>query len=258
MAKWIRRNVGGCAAFPNTLDIDMNTTIRSEHPTASKSIDPKRSSALEITIRPESEADHLPVDTLTREAFWNLYRPGCDEHYTTHRIRGHEDFLPGLTFVAEVDGQMAGSIVYTRSWVINPLGEKVETATFGPLCVHPAWQRRGVGTALIEHTRDLAAQQGYPAILILGDPHNYVRHGFRTGKDMRVSTLDGRYPLGLLVLELRPGFLASSPQWRFQTSAAYEFAPEEAEAYDASFPPRERKHQPSQDLFSMLVRAVVE
>ncbi len=245
-------------AVPNALDNDMNTMIGNEQPTASNAIYRKGSNALDIIIRREIEADQLPVEMLTREAFWNLYRPGCDEHYTTHRIRGHEDFLPELTFVAEVDGQIVGSIIYTRSWVINQLGEKVETVTFGPLCVHPAWQRRGVGMALIEHTRDLAAQKRYPAILILGDPHNYVRHGFKTGKDMRVCTLDGKYPLGLLVLELRPGFFASSPQWRFQTSAAYDFAPEEAEAYDASFPPKEKKHQSSQDLFSMLVRAVVE
>jgi len=213
---------------------------------------------LKITIRPETEADHLPVEVLTREAFWNLYRPGCDEHYTAHMIHGHEDFLPDLTFVAEVEGQIVGSIMYTRSWVINELGEQVKTATFGPLCVHPAWQRRGIGSALIGQSRALAAQKGYPAILILGDPHNYCKHGFKTGKDVGVSTLDGRYPLGLLALELRPGFFASHQQWKLQTSAVFEFDPAEAEAYDARFPPKEKKYQYSQDLFAMLVRAVVE
>lgn len=213
---------------------------------------------MNINIRPETEADRLAVEVLTREAFWNLYKPGCDEHYTTHMIRGHEDFLPDLTFVAEVDGQIVGSIIFTRSWVINELGEKIETATFGPLCVHPGWQRRGVGSALIAHTRALASQKGYPAILILGDPHNYCKHGFKTGKDVGVSTPDGRYPLGLLVLELRPGFFASRPQWKLQTSAVYEFDPAPVETYDARFPPKEKTHQYSQDLFAMLVRAVVE
>ncbi len=124
------------------------------------------------------------------------------------------------------------------------------------VCVHPAWQRRGVGTALIEHTRDLAKQKGYPAILILGDPHNYVKHGFKTGKDMRVCALDGKYPLGLLVLELRPGFFASSQQRKLRD--VYEFEAALVDAFDARFPPKEKKHQYSQDLFSMLVRAVVE
>ncbi len=236
----------------------MNIAIRKENSENSNATISYWRNALEIKIRPESEADHLPVEVLTREAFWNLYRPGCDEHFTTHMIRRHEDFLPDLTFVAEVDGQIVGSIMYARSWVINELGEKVETATFGPLCIHPAWQRRGVGSTLIEHTRALAAQKGYPAILILGDPHNYCKHGFKTGRDMGVSTLDGRYPLGLLVLELRPGFFASSQHWKLQTSKVYEFDPAQAEAFDACFPPKEKKHQYSQDLFSMLVRAVLE
>jgi putative acetyltransferase len=212
---------------------------------------------LKLIIRMETRADHLPVEELTRECFWNLYRPGCDEHYVTHLIRGHEDFLPDLSFVAEVDGQVVGSIVYTRSWVVNEAGERVETATFGPLCVHPAWQRQGVGTALVRHTRALVEQKGCPAILILGDPHNYCRHGFRTGKDLNVATPDGRFPLGLLVLELKPGFFAGH-RWTFHTSPVYEFDPAAVEAYDARFPPRQKRHQPSQDLFAMLVRAVVE
>jgi len=236
----------------------MNITTRNKHSADSNVIFSYGNNALKIKIRPETEADYLPVEVLTREAFWNLYRPGCDEHYTTHMIRGHEDFLPDLTFVAEVDGQIVGSIMYTRSWVTNEPGEKVETATFGPLCVHPAWQRRGVGSALIGHSRALAAQKGYPAILIFGDPHNYCKHGFKTGKDVGVGALDGRHPLGLLVLELRPGFFASSQQWKLQTSAVYEFDPAHVEAYDTRFPPKEKKHQYSQDLFAMLVRAVVE
>lgn len=212
---------------------------------------------MSLAIRTETPADHLCVELLTREAFWNLYRPGCDEHYTTHLIRGHDDFLPDLTSVAEVDGQIVGSIVYTRSWVVNEAGERMETATFGPLCVHPAWQRQGVGSALIGHTRALLEKKGCPAILILGDPHNYCRHGFKTGRDVNVCTPDGRFPLGLLVLELRPGFFTGH-RWVFHTSPVFEFDPAEAQAYDARFPPKEKRHQPSQDLFAMLIRAVVE
>lgn len=75
-----------------------------------------------MLIRPETLADHHAVDVVTREAFWNLYRPGCDEHYTTHLIRQHEDHLPELSFVAEVDGQIVGSIICTRSSVSDEHG----------------------------------------------------------------------------------------------------------------------------------------
>lgn len=226
--------------------INMNTSI------------PNSTCPSNLTIRPENEADHFAVEGLAREAFWNLYRPGCDEHFTANRIHGHPDFLPDLTFVAEVDGQIIGSILYTRSWLVRERGERIETATFGPLCVHPAWQRQGVGSALIAHTRDLAAQKGYPGIVILGDPHNYCKHGFRTGKDMGVSTPDGRFPLGLLVLELRPGFFADHRDWTFHASPVFEFDAALVDAYDARFPPKEKQHRYSQDLFSMLIRAVVE
>lgn len=109
----------------------MNITNGSERSAFNNVIVRDGNDGLKITIRPETEADHMPVEVLTREAFWNLYRPGCDEHYTTHMLRKHADFLPDLTFVAEVDGQLVGSIMYARSWVINERGEKVETATFG-------------------------------------------------------------------------------------------------------------------------------
>ncbi|GAA6141653.1 N-acetyltransferase [Hydrogenophaga sp. 5NK40-0174] len=219
-----------------------------------------------LSIRLETEADHRSVEMLTREAFWNLYRPGCDEHYTTHLIHGHDDYLPDLTFVAEVDGELVGSIVYTRSFLVNEqTGQRAETATFGPLCVHPAWQRKGVGAALIQHTKALATQKGYAAIAILGDPHNYCKHGFQTGRDLNVCMSGGRYPLGLLVLPLRQGFFDASAsaseapaRWTLHISPVFEFDPAAAEAYDARFPPREKRHQWSQDLFSMLVRSVVE
>ena len=105
----------------------MNLTVRNESSATHNATFRDRSNAFDITVRREHEADHFPVEVLTREAFWNLYRPGCDEHYTAHMIRGHEDFLPDLTFVAEVDGQIVGSIMYTRSWVINERSEKIET-----------------------------------------------------------------------------------------------------------------------------------
>ncbi len=220
----------------------------------------------QIDIRLETEADRAAVDALTREAFWNLYRPGCDEHYTTHLIRSHEDFLPDLTFVAEVNGELVGSIVYTRSWLEDAhSGKRTEIATFGPLCVLPGWQRQGVGSALVQHTKALAAQMDYPAIVILGDPHNYCKHGFQTGRDLNICSSDGRYPLGLLVLKLRSDFFGGtgseseqSLRWTLHTSPVFEFDPADALAYDAQFPPKEKRHQWTQDLFSMLVRSVVE
>lgn len=212
---------------------------------------------MNIKIRLEDTKDYGKVEELTREAFWNLYKPGCDEHYLVHTMRNHYDFISSLDYVAEIDNQIVGSIMYTKSHIINENDEKIETVTFGPLCVHPKYQRRGIGTQLIEHTKKIVKEYGFPAIIILGDPHNYCKHGFKTGKDLNVSTIHGKYPLGLLILELTKG-LFENHKWKFCESSVYEIDQRKIEEYDKRFPLKEKAHTYSQDLFSILVRSVVE
>ncbi|MBN2344571.1 MAG: N-acetyltransferase, partial [Deltaproteobacteria bacterium] len=102
---------------------------------------------MKLIIRHETESEHRTVEELTRDAFWNLYFPGCDEHYLVHILRDHPDYLPELSFVAELDGEVVGMIMYTRSWLIDENNCKKEIVSFGPLCVHPAHQRKGIGRA---------------------------------------------------------------------------------------------------------------
>ena len=210
-----------------------------------------------IKIRLEEKDDYTKVEELTREAFWNLYRPGCDEHYLVHTMRHHPDFITDLDFVAVKEGMIIGSIMYTKSYVINEQNERIETATFGPLCVHPEFQRMGIGTKLIEYTKKLIIKKGYPAIIILGDPHNYCKHGFKNGKDYNISTFDGKYPLGLLVLELEEGVFQNH-QWRFKESDAYDIDSEKVDEYDRMFPEKIKAHKYSQNLFGMMIRSFVE
>lgn len=108
---------------------------------------------MRFEIRRETEADFRAVEEVTREAFWNLNSPGCEEHYLAHLLRNHPDFLPELDFVAVHGAEIVGSIMYSASRV-----EDVPTVTFGPLSVLPLYQGRGVGTALVEHTLALCRQ----------------------------------------------------------------------------------------------------
>lgn len=211
----------------------------------------------DLVIRPEEPRDFAAADALTREAFWNLYRPGCDEHYLAHVMRAHPDYLADLSHVAELDGELVGSIQYTRSRLTDEDGRRLDTVTFGPLCVAPGHQRAGIGSRLIAHTRELAVAAGYPVLVILGDPHNYVKHGFKNGKDLNVCTADGKHPLGLLVLELTPGVLAGH-SWRFQESVVFDLDQALVEAWDQTLPAKPKEYQYTQDLFSMMIRAVVE
>jgi len=210
-----------------------------------------------MILRLETKDDYQQVEELTREAFWNLYVPGCDEHYLCHILRDHKDFIGELDYVAEIDGKIVASIMYTHSYLISSEEEKVPVLSFGPLCVHPDYQRKGIGTALIEKTKALAVNMGMPAIVIYGDPHNYCKHGFKNGIDYQVSNMDGSYPLGLLVLELKPGFFGNK-KWKIQQSDAFVFDQEKAQEFDARFPEKEKKYQYSQELFKMNIRAYLK
>lgn len=209
---------------------------------------------MSLLIRPETPADYRPVEELTRLAFWNLYFPGCQEHYLVHILRPHPDFLPWLDFVAELDGVLVGSILYTRSWLRDEQGQDLDILTFGPVCVLPEYQRQGIGGALIRHTAELARQRREKAIVIFGDPHNYCKHGFKNGKDLNISDANGDYPHGMLALELLPGALAHHT-WKYHYSAAYHLDEAAVEAFDQTFEPLEKGYRYTQDIFAINIRA---
>ena len=212
---------------------------------------------MDIIIRKENEDEYRAVEELTREAFWNLYFPGCDEHYTAHQLRTHPDYLPELSFVAEYEKKLIGMIMYSRSFVKGPRGEKLETVTFGPVCVLPEYQHKGVGTKLINHTIEMAGDNGVNAIIILGNPHNYCRYGFRNSRDYQITDSNGRYPFGQLVLELKKGIFEGR-KWSFHYSPAFEFDSKEAEQFDTLFPAKKKEKKASQVEFSIDIRAYLD
>ena len=117
-----------------------------------------------IMIRNEKKADYEVVEKITREAFYNLYVPGCVEHYLVHIMREHEDFLPELDFVLELNGEVIGNIMYTKARLLDEDGNKKEILTFGPLCIKPEYQRQGYGKKLIEYSFERAAELGYDGV----------------------------------------------------------------------------------------------
>ncbi len=89
-----------------------------------------------INIRLEREDDRREVENLTREAFWNVYRPGCTEHYVLHRYRSNPDFIPELDFVMEEDGKIIGQVMYSKAWIVCDDGREIPAWTFGPIGIH--------------------------------------------------------------------------------------------------------------------------
>ena len=207
-------------------------------------------------IRRETEADYRAVEELHRNAFWNVHVPGCCEHYLAHVLRKHPDFIPELDLVYELDGKIAGNVMYTKSELLEEGGNSTGILTFGPIGVAPEYQRRGIGKALLEASFDIAAGLGYPAIAIFGAPDNYVASGFRSCKRYNVCLEGDVYPAALLVKELKPGFFDGRKLF-FRESPAYEVQGRDAEAFDAGFPPKEKAFRPSQETFFILSHSTI-
>lgn len=210
-----------------------------------------------LIIRNEKESDHRIVEELTRKAFYNLYIPGCVEHYLVHHMRGHEDFIPELDFVAELDGQIIGNIMYTKAKLTDEQGVKKDILTFGPVCIAPEHQRKGFGKALMEHSFQSAAELGYDVIVILGSPANYVGVGFKSGKKYNVCFENGKFPSALMVKELKEGVL-DGRRWFYTYSPVMDLDAQEVQNYDSTLEPLEKKYLPSQDEFYIMSHSFVE
>ena len=131
----------------------------------------------DFLIRPETPADYRAVEALTREAFWNVYRPGCLEHYLVHRYRGRKGFVPELDLVLEMGGQLVGHIMYVHAAIHSDSGPLLPVMTFGPISILPEYQRRGLGKALLEDSLARAAALGAKAVCIEGNPAFYGKSG---------------------------------------------------------------------------------
>ena len=204
---------------------------------------------ISIKIRKETIDDYKAVEHITREAFWNLFVPGCDEHYLCHILRDSTCFIPELDYVAEADGRIVGNIIYSKAKVIGDNGEEHLVIMFGPIAVLPEYQHLGIGSKLIEHTKQKARQLGYTAILIYGDPKYYEKVGFVPAENYDIATADNKYHEALQAYELIDGAL-QSVRGRFVENKIFDINMEAAMEFDKGFEPKKHiKGLPSQIRF---------
>ena len=90
-----------------------------------------------IIIRNETEADRRTVENLVRESFWNVYRPGCMEHFVLHRLRDDPAFVPELDLVMEKDGKIIGQNMFMRAVIKADDGRDIPIMAMGPICIAP-------------------------------------------------------------------------------------------------------------------------
>jgi len=202
---------------------------------------------VEIILRLEKEKDFAIVEDLTREAFWNVYCPGADEHFLVHNLRKTNVFIKELDFVALNNNKIVGNIMYAESTIKNNDLEYT-VLTFGPVSVLPEYQNKGIGGKLINHTIKLSKEMGYKAIIIYGDPEYYKRFGFKESKEYKITNRDKKYPVALLVLELYSNAL-NGIEGIFDEGKAYEIDKNEAEEFDKNFIAKEKGYSKSQERF---------
>lgn len=210
-----------------------------------------------INIRNEKKDDNAIVEEITRKAFYNIYAPGCGEHYLVHIMRTHEDFIPELDFVLELDGKVIGNIMYTKAKLVDESGTEKEILTFGPVSIAKEYQRMGYGKMLIEYSFKQAVLLGYDLIVIFGSPINYVSRGFKSCKKYNVCVENGKYPAAMMVKELVPNAL-NGEKWVYHESPVMAITEEDSQQYDDTLEKMEKKHQASQEEFYIMSHSFIE
>ena len=194
---------------------------------------------MDVQLRRETEKDYREAENLTREAFWDVYKPGCDEHLVLHNLRKSPSFIPELDFVAVRNGEIVGNIVYSRAKVVDKARMEHEVLTFGPISVLPSCQRQRIGSRLIEHTKALAADLGCKAVVIFGNPAYYHRFSFRNAADFSIVTAEGENFDAFMALELYGGALKGI-SGRFYEDPVFHVDPKELESFEKNFPLKEK------------------
>ena len=199
-------------------------------------------------IRLEEPKDYDATEQLVREAFWNVYRPGCTEHLVLHRLRGSPDFIPELDYIIERDGRPVAQIAYARCRIVEESGASREAALFGPVSVLPELQGRGYGSRLISYTLEKAKELGFPAVLITGAPAYYSRFGFvsaaRYGIRLAGAPKDEECPYFMIMALDEERARQLEGVW--VEPEAYHVTDEEVELFDRQFPPKRKEKRPGQ------------
>ncbi len=199
-------------------------------------------------IRLEAPADHAEVENLVRESFWNVYRPGCYEHYLLRCLRKDNDFVPEMDFVMEKDARIIGQNIYMRAKIKTDAGSELPIMTMGPICIANEWKRKGYGKILLDYSMEKAKEMGVGALCLEGNIDFYGKSGFALASKYGIryhGLPEGADAPFFLCKELIPGYLAGVTG-EYTTPAGYSIDEAKAEEFDKQFPYKEKLKLPGQ------------
>ena len=201
-----------------------------------------------ITIRLEKKEEYREVENLIRESFWNVYKPGCSEHYVIHVLRDDPAFVKELDFVMEIDGRLIGQNMFMRTIIESDDGRTIPILTMGPICVTPELKRKGYGKILLDYSLAKATELGYGAVLFEGNIDFYGESGFEYSRNFGIRYHDlpeGADDSFFLCKELVPGYL-EGVTGVYQTPQGYYVDDSDVENFDKEFPPKKKEKLPGQ------------
>ena len=201
-----------------------------------------------LNIRNEKKEDYRAVENLIRESFWNVYRPGCLEHYVIHKLRDDAAFIPELSFVMELDGKLIGQNVFMKAIIKADDGRDIPIMTMGPICIANELKRKGFGKILLDYSLEKAKEFGCKAICFEGNIDFYGKSGFEFASNFGIryhGLPEGEDASFFLCKELEEGYL-DGITGEYATPQGYFVDEDEAEMFDKNFPPKEKLKLPCQ------------
>ena len=201
-----------------------------------------------LNIRLENETEYREVENLVRESFWNVYRPGCLEHFVLHELRKDPDFVPELDLVLEKDGKIIGQTMFMRAVIQSDDGREIPIMTMGPIGILPEFKRMGYGKFLLDHSLERAAERGCGALCFEGNIDFYGKSGFRPASEFGIryhGLPEGEDASFFLCRELIPGYLGDITG-EYTPPKGYFVDEKAAEEFDKIFPPKEKLKLPGQ------------
>lgn len=201
-----------------------------------------------ITIRLEKKEEYREVENLVRESFWNVYRPGCLEHFVLNQLRNNPDFIAELDYVMELNGKLIGQTIFMKAVIKADDGSDIPIVTMGPICITPEFKRKGYGKVLLDYSLDQAAKMGFGAVCFEGNIDFYGKSGFTYAGEFGIryhGLPEGEDASFFLCKELIPGYL-DGITGEYETPAGYFVDEAKADEFDKGFPYKEKLTQPGQ------------
>lgn len=194
------------------------------------------------SIRLEKKEDYRTVEYLIREAFWNVYRPGCSEHYVMHVLRNDPAFIKELDFVMELNGKIIGQNMFMKTFIKADDGREIQVLTMGPICITPELKRQGYGKILLDYSLEKAKVLGFGAVLFEGNIDFYGKSGFDYASKFGIRYHDLPKDADtsfFLCKELISGYLDDVTGIYF-TPHGYYVEDSEVEEFDKNFPHKKK------------------